>query len=202
MKSTAAACLPLLLAGCAVQELTYYAPTDKQYLVEQAACDQFTEIRPQGARVPLRDGIAATLAMTPAKESVELAIQIPLLKGQSVRFESNVLELTLPSGEKVSALLKDFQVGVYGRGGRPGHHETAKVPGVLMGLGRNEDLATEKMQYLKYDLYVSSARFATEAEEHVVLHLPVMEVGGDRVAVPPLAFHRVAGTAVYGGCPG
>jgi hypothetical protein len=106
-------------------------------------------------------------------------MQLALPQGTTVRLSEPELRLQVPStGAEYTARLDRFRVSVYGRGGRPGHHEYVGAADVLEGKGRNADLAGPDTQYVKKDLFISTAVFSTAPGPAYVLKVPAIEVNG------------------------
>ncbi len=176
MRTLSLALVVAMLAGCAVSTQRYYLPTDPQFAQTGTVCG----FVPWGqAKVPLADSLSTAIDLRPREGRVGLSMQVALPQGTTVRLTKPELQLQVPStGVEYTARLERFRVSVYGRGGRPGHHEYAEAGGVLEGRGRNADLAGPDTQYAKKDLFISTAVFAVEPATTFILKVPAIEVNG------------------------
>ena len=176
MRNVALAFAVGLIAGCAVSTQRYYLPSDPQYAQTGTVCG----FVPWGqAQVALADGLTTAIQLQPLEGRVALSMQIALPQGASVRLMEPKFRLQVPStGAEYSARLDRFQVAVFGRDGRPGYYEYVSATDVLVGKGRNADLAGLDTQYAKKDLFISSAVFTTVPAPSYMLKLPPIEVNG------------------------
>jgi len=176
MRAIALSVAAAVMAGCAVSTQRYYLPTDARYAEAGTVCG----VVPWGqTRVPLADSLSTSVRLAPVDGRVAMSIQLALPQGTKVRFSEPDIRLQVPStGTEYTARLSQFRVSIFGRGGRPGHHEYVDPESILEGRGRNADLAGPDTQYAKNDLFISSAVFATQPVNAYVLKLPAIEVNG------------------------
>lgn len=182
-----------LALGCGLAKAQFYAPADSRY-VEGTVCGP----TPRGrARLPLGESLSTAIDLLPAKNGVFLRLQLALSPGTVVRFPNPEIRLELPGMSKAHVeRMNRFQVSVFGRNGRPGHHEYFDADARLESIGRNADLAGPDTQYAKKDLFVSSMTLGVAPTDSLVFTLPAVEVNGVLLAAQTIPMRLISKTDV------
>lgn len=134
MRHIVATLVLLLLSACVVTSERYYVPVDPSLVTEGKVCG----FVPWGsAHIPLVEGLAASISLAPVNGQLSASIQLSIPTGTRVRFTKSEIRFDdLSTGKEYFASLKQWQVGVYGRGGRPGYHDYFGSDALLEGRGK------------------------------------------------------------------
>lgn len=194
MKLVISVLFMLLICSCAVTSNRYYLPVDPLLAKEGTVCG----FVPWGrAHIPIAEGITAGIDLAPANDLLSATIQLSIPTGVTIRFTNPEIQFFNPSISRVYiAPLERWQVGVYGRSGRPGYHDYFAPDALLEGLGRNTDLTSTDTSYLEKDLFISVATVQAPANDEIVMTLPPIEVNGVSVPSKDILLRLVEKTGV------
>jgi len=169
----------ILAAGCAVRVNQYYVPSDPAYLQEGKVCGG---VPWGGILIRLTPGTAMAISILPQNGAIGMSVQVPVGRGDVVRFLSPEFVLSDPDGKsRYSARLDTFR--------RAMHSEYVNADAYLRG-------QNDQSSDLKKSLYISSARFLAGGGEAWVLTVPALEVNGSVLPARDLRLRLVAKSGV------